>query len=355
MKYNRPLDGLRGIAILLVFAFHLGLLPFGWIGVQLFFVLSGFLITNILIEMRSLPIVDYYKRFYWRRTLRIFPLYYSFLFGAAAIYIIWGIPAGFNHDWPFLFSFTHNLARLQETDVNVLVHFWSLGVEEQFYLIWPTVVIFLSIKGLKKTVIILIITVPFFRWGVGLVAMGPDTLDPKYYARVVYSLPISHFDAFATGALISLFEFSWIRNRRLVFVLGLFFMLAIGCLQVVAMHLQGGVNWPHFGYPHFLPSNLQFVWGYTIINFVAGLAILCCRDKNAIGKWIENRFLVYIGRISYGIYIFHFPIILAARELTQLVSFSVPATLTVIFAVVVTFVVSAVSFELFEKQFLRLK
>ena len=160
------LDGLRGFAILLVIFIHFGagvdlpvffhrLAYMGWTGVDLFFVLSGFLITRILLTSKNSR--HYFKNFYLRRMLRIFPLYY-----AALVCGIWLIPAILpetivqpylgqsqsHQGW--LWSYSVNIARtfMPIVSFGMFSHFWSLAIEEQFYIIWPSVVKWLEPKRL---------------------------------------------------------------------------------------------------------------------------------------------------------------------------------------------------------------
>ncbi|NBT59763.1 acyltransferase, partial [bacterium] len=142
------LDGVRGLAILLVIFFHSSLIPVknsmdkilhgaalgGWAGVDLFFVLSGFLITGILLRTKEAP--NFFFNFYMRRTLRILPLYYLFLI--LAFYVVpQTVQFGFTY-WTFLSNIL--LGRLGQFQSPVLDITWSLAVEEQFYLLWPLVV-----------------------------------------------------------------------------------------------------------------------------------------------------------------------------------------------------------------------
>src|SRR6185503_19750329 len=154
------LDGIRGLAIAIVlvhngtFILHgshatlpkvaAAVAAAGWLGVQLFFVLSGFLITGILLDSRTRP--QFFRTFYTRRTLRIFPLYYAFL--ASALFIVpllanvpdWHATALRNQ--VFYWTYTSNWANPLGYAIPGLSHFWSLAVEEQFYLFWPVVVFF---------------------------------------------------------------------------------------------------------------------------------------------------------------------------------------------------------------------
>ena len=136
MKYLKSLDGVRSLAVLLVMLFHFGYFPAGWIGVQIFFTLSGYLITRILLESREDSLSTYLRRFYWRRSLRIFPLLYAYLLICWAVFSFSGIPSSFGSDWPWLFTFTANFGRMRTSDIGEsFVHIWSLAVEEQFYLV----------------------------------------------------------------------------------------------------------------------------------------------------------------------------------------------------------------------------
>src|SRR5208282_2425862 len=148
------LDGVRGLAIVAVMLTHIsiqqvplhpllrGTLALGWSGVDLFFVLSGFLITGILLDTRQCP--NYFRSFYARRVLRIFPLYYGFLTFALLVfpYIVSPdfMPAP-SHRWLYVCYVANWLPHAQW---HVLSHFWSLCVEEQFYFIWPLLILLVS-------------------------------------------------------------------------------------------------------------------------------------------------------------------------------------------------------------------
>ncbi|MBI5814878.1 MAG: acyltransferase [Nitrospinae bacterium] len=145
------MDSFRFFAFLAVFLFHAGYLECGYLGVQAFFVLSGFLLTPILLDMKaSLDRGQYFRNFYGRRVLRIFPLYYACLVAAALVLLsAWQLPAlrqtpgvaSSLAELPYLFTYTSDFYQAAHSGLRhtspLFTHFWSLAVEEQFYLVWP--------------------------------------------------------------------------------------------------------------------------------------------------------------------------------------------------------------------------
>jgi peptidoglycan/LPS O-acetylase OafA/YrhL len=138
------LDGVRGLAILLVILYHCCGLPFGWVGVDLFFVLSGFLITRILLAKQDQP--DYFKNFYKNRILRIFPLYFLVLTLYFTIeYVFYHKNIAYSLYF-FFFLQNTNFAKTAFENAHGLQHTWSLAIEEQFYAVFPFAVYFLNKK-----------------------------------------------------------------------------------------------------------------------------------------------------------------------------------------------------------------
>ena len=133
------LDGLRGVAVLLVMLYHANLLASGWVGVQLFFVLSGFLITRVLLQARSgTSAARASLHFYLRRALRIFPAYFLYLLAGLALAAVspWGLSADAPGFWPaMIFVYNWYRAWAPSADLRWLDHLWSLSVEEQLYLL----------------------------------------------------------------------------------------------------------------------------------------------------------------------------------------------------------------------------
>ena len=312
MIHHPSLDGLRGIAVLLVVLFHFGYLPVGWIGVQLFFVLSGFLITQGLVETRDYSAGRYFGRFYWRRSLRIFPLNYLALAIAATLFTATGHPSGFERSWPYLATYTTNFGRMLPADVaDCFAHFWSLAVEEQFYLVWPALVFCFGPAGFRRIVTATLAAGPLGRWAwsAGLVAGG---IAEDRIGKLVYLNPLSHFDAFAVGAAIVVFpKASTYCGARRAVQGALAVWLAAGGLHVVVRHLQGGVPWQTLGYQMYLEDNAQYIWGYSLINLACGALVAYCVSPVTRKGALNWLWLRYVGRVSYGVYLFHWPLLMA--------------------------------------------
>src|ERR1700722_11594434 len=150
MRHSVPLDGIRAIAVILVMLFHFGYFAAGWVGVQVFFTLSGFLITSILLQAKEKSFAHFVGNFYWHRALRILPLLYFFVLVSGVVYLIFGVPSSFPVDWAWIASFTANFARMRQNDLGeTYVHIWSLAVEQQFYLIWPVLIFFLPLRKFR--------------------------------------------------------------------------------------------------------------------------------------------------------------------------------------------------------------
>lgn len=358
------LDGLRAVAFLIVFGFHVKYLPFGWMGVQLFFVLSGYLITGILLRMRqNLSISDYFVKFYGRRFLRIFPLYYFYLFLMIGL-AFWLISIRFkpavmgiflDQVWYALFYvYDFFSAYSGYIDSGFLDHLWSLSVEEQFYIFWPLLIFLVPEKRLKQFFIAGIMAGPAFRIIIFLIDQAgvfPALRGPAPLAT--YFLPFSHVDAFLFGAYISRFP---IKNARQQFLLVSFLVPLLGFSTYYA---STGRFSPlsMLGYEITLPHAYQFLWAYTLLNYWFALLIYCVVSEQMFVRWLEWAPLRYLGKISYGLYVYHYPMIwimdqvggqlgLSGRELSLFILFA---------SFIGTLVTAFLSFNFIEKPFLKLK
>ena len=317
---------------------------------QLFFVLSGFLITTILISEKEYPISYYLKRFYWRRSLRIFPLYYLYIALVGIVYSVSLIPENYQSYLPYLLSYTFNfmpLIRPFEFDI-AFTHFWSLAVEEQFYLLWPLMIFVLNNRQIKFLLITIIIGCPIFRY---FIHEWLVINEYEQVGEIIYRLTPSQLDGFAFGALIPVFGLSYRQanyNTPLVIGLSVFFSLGFWNL------LTSDHGLTSFGYAIGETHNFQHIWSYSIVNGVSVLLILQVMNSNGLlNRFFSNKALVQIGRVSYGMYVYHW-IILAFFRTTVSIYFPNRWVSFIIYFILV-YIISYLSFVFFEKYFIQLK
>lgn len=348
------LDGVRGMAILLVLLFHYGnsakdfgftaapirALGIGWMGVDLFFALSGFLITGILWDSKDKA--HYFRNFYARRSLRIFPLYYLALFSVIAMQMVWPQAGIYGTESPVYIALyaTNFLAALSGTEtVGVLTHFWSLAIEEHFYLVWPLVVFL----GTRRQVM-----------GVAIVMIVAAVLCRTYLVQAdntiaAYMLTPARMDALAVGAFFSLA----IRGPGgLAALVRPAWILAGICIPVLGLLLATSGTIAESS-PH-----MQTV-GYTVFSLLCAAGIIIGMTFAPLNGLLSLPPLRWLGKYSYGLYVWH-PIINTVLFYTSARAlFGPPNTLNSAallgLGVVLTLAVSWLSYNLWEKQFLRLK
>jgi peptidoglycan/LPS O-acetylase OafA/YrhL len=319
------LDGLRAIAFLMVFLQHYYALPWGWTGVNVFFVLSGFLITGILFDTRDRP--HRARIFYIRRTLRIFPLYYGIFLALLLLYPLcrwdWSWPW---LAWPlylgnflrFLSPMTAVVGSTQQLAADAQLHdvfshttfymghFWSLCVEEQFYLVWPWIVFRVrSRRALLWICGITVVAGPLLR----LVA---QTAAPAWmvHQELLYRATPFQLDALLLGGLVALLwrgaaaEHLQARRALLVRAGGIVATLAALTLVIYLARTvhPADLYWrKDYAYPAW-----QLTWALTFVNLFSAAVILCCLHTSGwLVRVLSLRPLRWLGRISYGAYVFH--------------------------------------------------
>ena len=359
----KGLDGLRAIAFLLVFFYHTLWIEFGWMGVQLFFVLSGFLITGILIDMKDrLAGAAYFVKFYGRRFLRIFPLYYFYLL-IMTLLVAWlasnqvklnymGI---YQEQLPYALTYVYNFYAASasfERYISFLTHLWSLAVEEQFYIIWPLLIFLVPRSKYKITFLSVIgLSILFRLW---IATWSPDNMpgflthDPL---RVIYFLPFSHLDAFALGALLTVADIPKARPQFIAFLIGL------PILGIVSDALASGTwaNAADLGYPLLLPFAWKSVWGYTALNYLFAILIFGVARLGWFERFLESRPMAYLGKISYGLYVYHFAILWFVTipfGLSSIAPLPIPNAAA---ALLLTVIIAGLSYRLLEKPLIDLK
>jgi peptidoglycan/LPS O-acetylase OafA/YrhL len=292
-SYLVQLDGLRFFAVAIVLFDHwltdINEIPFGSLGVNLFFVLSGFLITRILLTSKSKNegqtggLKTYLKRFYIRRTLRIFPIYYL------SILILWLLndpSVRGKAIWSIVYA-TNIYVVYHNTWFGVIDHFWSLAVEEQFYIFFPLFIFFIPRR----------FVVPFFIALIGM-SVGIRLILYLNHAnwKIAYVTMFTCLDSFGLGSLIAyLFLYNQTLFKKLF---SNHYWLIVSFIAVVLNLYLGYKYWwdtTNSGNERFIPSVFFFfLIGGAIVGYKGWL------------KWLlENPVSNYLGRISYGIYIYH--------------------------------------------------
>lgn len=314
-RHILALDGLRGTAILLVIMLHATeafgrvhpvapgvgkVLNIGFTGVDLFFVLSGFLISGILLDSKGSP--SYFRVFYIRRTLRIFPLYYAYLALIFVVLPLVSAPIRNNYSelrahqlwyWTYLGNVLNAIQGGWRMDGALTTHFWSLAVEEQFYLIWPTVVLFLSSKSLRKLCIAIIVVTPFLRLGLRIANVNPIA---------VYVLTICRADALALGALIAV-TLRADGGRALIRRYAARALITAGIVLVAIGAWRRG-----FGQFDIVVGTIGYSAWAAFYGAMLSAAVTGPPRAEWIGTLLSARWLRFFGKYSYAMYVFHRPL-----------------------------------------------
>jgi peptidoglycan/LPS O-acetylase OafA/YrhL len=370
--YYPALDGLRALAVLGVFTAHYTFFPqvfnWGWSGVDLFFVLSGFLITGILFDSQHRP--DRFRVFYIRRTLRIFPLYYGVILLPLLLEPIlrWSVHQGL-WLWPIYLG---NYARLFWSAKAAAVgpafeslrstrhvalpitwqfdHLWSLCVEEQFYLIWPALVFFIGRRvRLRNLCFAVVIIMPVARL-ICLHCLPQQWLDLGFLYRVT---PL-RADTLLLGGVLAL----CLRGPEARLILRLARPVALLVVGIFAAYET--INRLHYGsFIDPAKMNLYNPWSYSLIALFSGaILLLALQPDSAIYRICTHGWLRALGQRSYGFYVYH----LLLYSLWEWLAFALCfghrrflPQVTIVVALVGTIVVSWLSFRFFEAPLLRLK
>lgn len=326
MKYFPALDGIRGISILMVLLFHFGLLDMGWMGVEIFFVLSGYLITRILSQGKDWPIGFYLKRFYWRRILRIFPAYFAFIGFFLLLYLITGHPGGTIDILHYLLSYTVNIYiyTLDQPEIVMYDYLWSLSFEEQFYVFWPLLVYVLNRRGFIALCLVIVLLSPVFRYFLAEYLIAErGTAD--YVGGMIYYNPLSQMDTFATGALMAVLPWQkYIKKPLRLFCLVFALFLAAGATNLILLTPESPLFvLNNLGYPVASLDHGQHIWTYSIINLTAAALIAVAvfpagASPGFLRNLLQSKFLIRLGKVSYGLYLLHWPIQIVFERFVEL-------------------------------------
>lgn len=362
LKGHMPaLDGIRGLAILMVFATHFlridqpanfferilhKIASYGHYGVELFFVLSGFLITGILIDTRKTS--GYFRNFYMRRLVRIFPLYYGVLLVALVILPLFIPLPGFektmqNQAW--LWMYVANIfvgIKGSYDSLPMFSHFWSLAVEEHFYLIWPVLVY--KINRLETVALCLVVGGLLVR--IGMVAVGANDVALTTFTP-------ARMDGLALGAVLAIIAREENGVARLTKLAPRAVLVAAGVLAISFL-VTFFAPLSHLYIIQVRHSMYSLCFGALLISSLTGPRIIQSIFKSSIMR--------FFGKYSYGLYVYHmfYGTVLLHSDFVKTVTPWVGSRVIAIYiqaaiAIGVAVLISLLSFNLFEKHFLKLK
>jgi peptidoglycan/LPS O-acetylase OafA/YrhL len=342
--YRKELDGIRAIAAFMILVYHFfkhfdgnsilvrtigPYTEFLQYGVSLFFVLSGFLISRILISTRQDKY--YFRQFYIRRVLRIFPLYYLFL-------VIYYFIQPFIFQYPvvpfsnqvYFWTYLQNFATTFEWPAVGPIHFWSLSIEEHFYLFWPLIIYYCRLNKLQYAMFLTILIAVLVR--ILLISNGYK----------VFYFTFARMDELAAGGLLAILE---LKNKLLTTNSKKFLItgIAIIILTAILWTIFDGKENPVIQVLKYLMFSGVF---FSLIGYV-----ICLPNDHYLKKILMFPFLQYSGKISYGLYVFH----LLCFELFSNFLKTPYSLINFAGSVGLTFLVASISYHFFEKKFLQLK
>lgn len=372
-RHIPALDGIRGMAIILVLLFHLNLLrslpsnhsvdafvstvfSAGWCGVDLFFVLSGYLITRILYQAKGTE--QYFLTFYTNRVLRIFPLYYALLI--VAFVVIPHLPTGLipaeklerwaqvdaNPLWYWLYLNNFTTALSGSWGHGILDVTWSLAIEEQFYLLWPWVVHTFNRERLLRICLVIFSTAFIVRTGMTLAEINPIS---------TFVFTPGRLDVLAAGAFVALAGEGSSGSRGLQPARWIVAITGVACLGI-AIWRGGAFNMD----PVVLTVGLSLV----AIHFAALIAVIrTLPSDHWLVRFFSSKLLRAFGKYSFAIYLVHMPLSALVRDtlyhphqfLTLWGSKLPGQMLFYVGTTLLVFFVAFASWHLWEKHFLQLK
>jgi len=328
LGYISSLDGIRAIAVFMVMLLHahFQLGKGGGLGVDVFFALSGFLITTLLLEEYKKYNSISLSSFYIRRTFRLFPALYFMLFVVFLYATFFSIGETKSIIYRELFAssiYMNNISYMWNCKALILGHTWSLGVEEQFYFVWPLfLLLMIRFFSTNKLLITLLILTPII-WIIKLTNYFPI-------------LPGLIHESLFIGCIFALLR--WLgklpkKMSETVVWISFILLLVVGIFPITVFELL-------------IKNNFRFLGGFFAMIVISGLVE---SPNSSLGKFLSNRILVFLGKISYALYLWHIPIFRWFSWHSTL-----PPYLNFILKFLVTLIVAIISLELIEKNSMKL-
>lgn len=336
-NYLPHFDTLRFFAAFLVVAEHFfhdwGIvnIGFGRYGVDIFFAISGFLITGILLKSnKNKNRMNTLKVFFVRRILRLFPAYYLLLFSLIVISLFTGLWIFDNQNFAFYVTYTSNiLFYLKGYQSTILNHTWSLGIEEQFYLLWPFIILFTKKKYIFPVVL-------------SFLLLGLLSRTFFSFSGDINFLPIGNFHTLGVGAFLALVFFN--KKDYVSSFLGkynlLLFLLSSLTFTII--------------YP--IRSDFLLLHDLCIVFISLILVYNSYNGFNGVFKIVfDNKILQGLGKISYGIYLYHKPIPLILIKLFNEYSIHLNPSIGFLISIILTIFIAKISWLIFENPILQFK
>jgi len=347
--YFPELDGLRFFAFLLVFVHHHPLFSeipylsflhvYGWVGVDLFFTLSAFLFTKLLIAEFYKTKTISFKKFYIRRLFRIWPVYFLFVIFCIILYYFLNDTIDDNIGIRIigLFTFSDNImcALYGFNQLPYTAHLWTISYEEQFYIFIP-IIIFLLVRTIWKNKVISLISVFLLFNVLRLVLLANNVTH-----LAVWVLPITRFESILLGIVIGFGGFQFLLKRINPIVIGLIGILFFGLLVLLPR-----------------PNEISFwlILKYSFMGISTSMVLFSVLNSDFLKKFFSQKIFVFLGKRSYGLYLYHFLGMEVADIMIEKITLLPSNSLTsFIFSLLITIIVSIISYWLVETPFLKLK
>jgi peptidoglycan/LPS O-acetylase OafA/YrhL len=343
--YFPELDALRTLAISLTLIAHYfpcvgwPLIPYSWYGVDVFFSISGFLITYSLMisGVGDAKKSQVWKNFIIRRTLRLFPIYYLFLLFFFLSWKFFHLQMWKPIYSTYFFTYLPNFLFYKEgmEFAPGFSHLWSLGVEEQFYLVWPLFIIFLNRKNKFYAIIFFIII------GIASHVLGFNIGDVRL-------MPIANFHTLGIGALIAYLSFYCRDKNYYLFIVNNRHCISLFSITILVLVLV-------------LFQEENWIWQLlresSLVIATLSLVVVSIYGWSNLFSWFStNRIVIYFGKISYGIYLYHLPVPFIYIILKDKFGISIHNSFALFFTyIITTIVVAIISYHFIEVRFLRLK